>query len=146
MSILTDGVFSSISYFGRGDFQFDRISYKHKMLLKSISKKQRVRFKKLGTVPKQLLTVLWELGYVPGEEAPQEGMRIQALLEFLDRGPYHNRKHQLQCSWFYERIVKEELMSHPKWLRNSKERFVGSVRNRIPLSEVRKEAGTIFRY
>jgi hypothetical protein len=145
MSILTDGVFSSISYFGRGDFQFDQISYEHKMLLKSISKRQRARFKKFGTVPKQLLILFWELGYVPGDEAPQEGMRIQALLELLDRGPYQNRTHQLRCSWFYETIVKEELMSHPKWLRSSKERFVGSGRNRIPLSEVRKKAGTIFR-
>lgn len=145
MPILTDGVFSSISYFGRGDFQFDQISYKHKMLLKSISKKQRARFKKIGTVPKQLLTMLWELGYVPGYEAPKEGMRIQALLELLDQGPYQNRTHQLRCEWLYEKIVKEELMSHRRYFRKSKEELVGTVRNRTLVSEVRKISGTIFR-
>ena len=145
MSILTDGVFSSTSYFGRGDFQFDQISYKHKILLKSISKRQRARFNKYGTVPRQLLKVLWELGYVPGEDAPQEGMRIPALLEFLGRGPYQNKNHQLRGEWLYEKIIKEELMSKPRWLPMSKERFLGSVRNSIPLSEVRKDAGTIFR-
>lgn len=145
MSILTDGVFSSISYFGRGDFQFDRISYKHKMLLKSISKRQRARFKKFGTVPKQLLTIFWELGYVPGEEAPNEGMRIHALLELIDRGPYQNKIHKLRCTWLYEKIVKEELMHHPKWLRKSKEIFLKSGRKFTAVSELRKDHDSIFR-
>ena len=87
MSILSDGVFSSTSYWGRGDFKFGQISYNHKIQLKSISKRQRARFKKYGTVPKQLLTILWDLGYVPGKNNPKEGMRITALLEYLDQGP-----------------------------------------------------------
>ena len=145
MSILTDGVFSSISYFGRGDFQFDQISYEHKMLLKSISKRQRARFKKFGTVPNQLLTIFWELGYVPGEEAPNEGMRIPALLKLLDQGPYQNKNHKLRCAWLYEKIVKEELMSHPKWLKKSKDILLKSGREFIPIFEVRKVHETIFR-
>jgi hypothetical protein len=63
MSILRDGVFSSTSYHGRGMFGFDRSSYKNKLVLKSIKKRQRRKFKDHGLIPKQVLQVLWDLGY-----------------------------------------------------------------------------------
>ena len=76
MPILQDGVYSSISYHGRGIFRFDRIPYNHKILLKSITQRQRKKFKNHELVPIPLLQVLWDMGYLPGHERPQEGMRI----------------------------------------------------------------------
>ncbi len=143
MSLLSDGVFSSVSFYGCGDFQFDCISHAHKILLKSITKRQRAKFKKQGTIPLQLLKVLWDLGWIPGDTAPGMGMNIKLLLNLLQSGPFRNARQQARCSWLYEKIVKEELMSKPKWLVSSRELYLNVGKKCVPLSEIRKHPGTI---
>ncbi len=143
MSLLYDGIFSSVSFNGRGDFQFNIISYAHKVLLKSITKRQRARFKKHGTIPPQLLQVLWGLGWIPGDKAPVHGMRVKALLKLLEEGPFESERQRRDCLWLYEKIVQEELMSKPKWLPSHQERYLGEGQKRIPLSEIRKWPGTV---
>ena len=143
MSLLYDGVFSSVSLKGRGDFQFNILSHNHKMLLKSITKRQRSKFKKQGTIPPQLLRVLWELGWIPGDAAPRFGMRVNILLNLLENGPFMNERERLKCSWLFEKIVNEELMSKPRWLSSHGERYVGQGQKQVPLSEIRKWPGTV---
>ena len=143
MSILYDGVFSSVSLYGRGDFQFEDISYAHKMLLKSITKRQRAKFKKMEIMPPQLLRVLWDLGWIPGDTEPQKGMKLHGLLNLLQNGPFESERQRMRCTWLYERIVQEELMSKPKWLATNQERFMKVGKECIPLSEIRKQPGTI---
>jgi hypothetical protein len=143
MSILEDGVFSSVSYHGHGIFRFDRICDEHKTLLKSIKPRQRKKFRKNGLVPRQLLQVLWELDFLPGEKSPQEGMRIPALLEFLrELGLYRNETNRLRGALLHDRIDEEECPYH----RPTDEMFIRVGRNKfMPISALRKQPGTIFR-
>ena len=110
MNIIEDGVFTKTSYFGRGVYRFDSISYDHKILLQSISKRQRAKYIRYGIVPQQLLVVLWENGYLPGVSRPTEGMRIAKLLDMLKEGKYLNKRHGDRGIWLYEQIVQDELM------------------------------------
>ena len=143
MSLLYDGVFSSVSLKGRGDFQFNILSHNHKMLLKSITKRQRAKFKKKGTIPPQLLRVLWELGWIPGDAAPRFGIRVNVLLNLLQNGPFMNERERMKCSWLFEKIVKEELMPKPKYLPSHEELHMGEGLKRVPLSEIREWPGTV---
>lgn len=142
MSLLSDGVNSGRFYNGRGDFQFGELSKSHEFLLKSISKRQRRKFKRHETIPCQLLIVLWENGYLPGKHSPRNGMKIQKLLTFLDDGPYRNKEHLQRGQWLYERIVKEELM--PKVLTRKEKFLKGPKGKRIPASYIKQQAGTVL--
>ena len=142
MSFLEDGVLSSTSYYGRGFFRFDRIGDANKKLLKKIVKRQRRKFKDDKLIPRQLLQVLWNLGYVPGTKAPKEGMRNGAFLKFLRQGQYPNQKNRANGVWLHDKIEQEEGSS-------------GNITNEIfikcgerkfgAVSILRKEPGTIFR-
>lgn len=142
MSILKDGVFASVSYHGNRMFRFDRISYEHKMLLKSITQRQRRKFIVSGLIPKQVLQVLWDWDYLPGKEKPQEGMRIKVLLEFLRSGTYRSKKNHANGVWLRDIIDKEEYttddVTHEIFIKCGRGKF-GAV------SILRKEPGTIFR-
>ena len=111
MSILKDGVFSSISYHGRGMFSFDRICDEHKKLLKSIKPRQRKKFENNGLVPRQLLQVLWDLDFLPTEKRPQEGMRIPGLLKLLREGKYRDEKQRARGVLLHDKIDQEEYPS-----------------------------------
>jgi hypothetical protein len=142
MSILKDGVLSSISYNGRGMFRFDRICDEHKKLLKSIKPRQRKKFKNNGLVPRQLLQVLWELDFLPGERKPHEGMKISALLTFLREGKYRDEKNRARGVLFHDKIDQEEYPS----CNVTHEIFVKFGRNKfMPVSILREEPGTIFK-
>ena len=142
MSILEDGVFSSTSYHGRGMFRFNRISYEHKMLLKSITKKQRRKYRNHKLIPWQLLSVLWGLGYIPGEKRPIEGMRVRVFLEFLRNGQYRDEKNRALGVWLHDKVEQEEFPTKDL----STEVFVkGEGGKLVPVSYLRKIPGTIFR-
>ena len=111
MSILKDGVFSSISYQGRGIFRFDHICDEHKKLLKSIKPRQRKKFENNGLVPRQLLQVLWDLDMLPSEKRPEEGMRISGLLKFLREGKYRDEKNRARGILLHDKIDEEEYPS-----------------------------------
>jgi hypothetical protein len=142
MSLLSDGVNSGRFYNGRGDFQFGEISLSHEFLLKSISKRQRRKFRRYGIIPRQLLIVLWENGYLPGKHSPRTSIKIQKLLAFLGDGPYRDKKRAQQGQWLYEKIVKEELM--PKVLAK-KEKFLKGPKGKwIPVSHIKQQLETIL--
>ena len=142
MSILKDGVFSSISYPGHGAFRFDRICYEHKKLLKSIKPRQRKKFENIGLVPRQLLQVLWDLGFLPSEKRPEEGMRIPGLLKVLREGKYRDGKNRARGILLHDKIDQEEYPSqnitHETFIKCGGGKF-GAV------SILRKEPGTIFK-
>lgn len=112
-------------------------------LLESISGRQRRKFWRFGIVPVNLLVFWWKMGFLPGRQAPSEGMRIPRLLEWLERGPYFSPEHQERGRWFYEKIVIEELT--PRRL-PGKERMVGARKHveLMPISEIKKNPGTIL--
>lgn len=110
MSILSDAVFSSVEWNGRGMFNFDRIPFRVKMTLKSTTKRQIWKFRKKGIVPVPVLEALWLLEFMPGEEAPKEGMKISLLTEYLQQGLYQDEKNAANGHWLYEKIVKEEMI------------------------------------
>ena len=142
MSVLEDGVFSSISYHGRGMFRFDRICYEHKKLLKSIKPRQRKKFENNGLVPRQLLQVLWDLDFLPTEKRPQEGMRIPGLLKLLREGRYRDEKHRAKGVLLHDKIDQEECRSQNV----THEIFVKCGQNKfMPVSFLRKVPGTIFK-
>jgi len=142
MSILKDGVFSSISYQGRGMFSFDRICDEHKKLLKSIKSRQRKKFENNGLVPRQLLQVLWDLDLLPIEKRPEEGMRIPGLLKVLREGKYRDEKNRARGILLHDKIDQDEYPSqnvtHETFVKYGRGKF-------MPISFLRKEPGTIFK-
>jgi hypothetical protein len=144
MSILYDGVFSSISYHGRGMFKFNSICDEHKKLLKSIKQRQRKKFKNHGIVPRQLLKVLWDLDFLPNEKWPEEGMRIPGLLKFLREGKYRDKGNHARGILLHDKIDQEEypskIITHETLIQwgQSKKIFV-------LVSNEREKQGTIFK-
>ena len=142
MSMLKEGVLGSLSIYGDGLFRFERISQEQKNLLKSIKTRQRKKFENHGLVPRQVLQVLWDLDFLPGESQPQEGMRIPALLNFLKEGRYRNETNWKRGRLLHDRIDQEEFPTH----RPTDEMFVRVGRSKfMPISALRKIPGTIFR-
>jgi hypothetical protein len=143
MSVLEDGVFSSISYHGRSMFSFERICYEHKRLLKSIKPRQRKKFEIKGLVPWQLLQVLWDLGFLPTEKRPQEGMRIPELLKLLREGRYRDEKQRARGVLLHDTIDLEESGSEEN---ATYEILVQCGQGKfMPVSYLRKIPGTIFK-
>jgi hypothetical protein len=146
MSILEDGVLSSKSYHGRGMFRFDRISNMHKKLIKEITQRQRRKFIRQSrdkkVIPWRLLYVLWDLGYLPGENRPDEGMRIPVLLNFLREEEYRDERNRTRGILLHDIIDQEEYPSQNM----TRETFVKCGRGKfMPVSFLRKEPGTIFK-
>lgn len=143
MTVLEDGVYSSISFCGRNMFSFDRICLKHKKLLKSIKPRQRKKFEYKRLVPWQLLQVLWDLDFLPTEKRPQEGMRIPELLKLLREGRYRDDKQRSRGVLLRDTIEEQE--SEPEENANY-DILVGCGWGKfIPVSYLRKIPGTIFK-
>jgi hypothetical protein len=143
MSILKkEGVLESLSHHVDGLFRFERISQKHKELLRSIKPRQRKKFEHHGLVPRQVLQVLWDLDFLPGENRPQEGMRIPGLLKFLKEGRYRDETNRRRGTLLHDRIDQEEFPTH----RPTDETFIRVGRSKfMPISALRRIPGTIFR-
>jgi hypothetical protein len=142
MSILKDGVKTSTSYHGLRMFKYACISYDHKMLLKSITRRQRSKFKKYKLIPSQVLQFFWDRGYLPGEERPNEGMRLKEFLKFLQKGQYRDETNRARGIWLHDKIEQEEFPD--KDLRY--DMLVGVEGTKLSLvSNLRKQPGTIFR-
>jgi len=143
MSVLEDGVYSSISYYGRSMFSFDRISYEHKKLLKSIKPRQRKKIKNMKLVPWQLLQVLWDLDFLPTEKRPQEGMRIPQLLKLLREGRYRDDKQRARGVLLHDTIDQDQSGSEQNagydiLVKCGQGKF-------MPVSYLSKIPGTIFK-
>ena len=117
------------------------------MLLKEMNKRQRNKFIKVKLkynrlIPSKLLQVLWNLGYLPGEKGPQEGMRVKAFLKFLRNGWYCNEKNRALGVWLHDKIEQEEFptkdLNYEMLIKDEGDEFV-------LVSNLRKESGTIFR-
>ncbi len=110
MSLLSKMVFCSTSYRGRFFEDYSTLSKEVQEALKSVTKGQRRKFINYGVVPVPVLEALWHLGFFPGEEAPEHGMKILVLTEYLRQGPYKNEQAAENGSWLYKQIIKEEVM------------------------------------
>jgi len=143
MSMLKkEGVLGSLSCHGDGLFRFERFSQEHKNLLRSIKPRQRKKFENHGLVPPQVLQVLWDLDFLPGENRPQEGMRIPGLLKFLKEGRYRNEANRRRGTLLHDRIDQEEFPTR----RPTDEMFIRVGRSKfMPISALRRIPGTIFR-
>lgn len=110
MSFLSTAVNSSATWDGIGFFKYEWLSHGIKSSLKSVTKRQRQKFKKYGVVPQPVLEALWYLGFLPEKEAPQQGMKISSLLEYLEHGNFQNQAILDKGRWLYEKIVKDEFI------------------------------------
>jgi hypothetical protein len=144
MSILEDCVFSSTSYHGRGMFVFDRISDEQKLLLKTITKRQRRKFISHRLIPRQVLQILWDLDYLPGENGPDQGMRIPVLLKVLREGKYRDETNRARGILLHDKIDQEEYPS--KIITNETLIQCGQSKKIFVLvSNEREKQGTIFK-
>lgn len=142
MSILNDLVHSSTSYHGLGMFRFDRISYRSKMLLKSITKSQRKKYKDRELIPYQGLQALWNMGYLPGHEKPdREGIRKEALIHLLSNGQYRDSRNRILAISLRDTIEHEEFPENTVRY----EILIKDGRKFVPLFILREEPGTIVR-
>ena len=107
MGFLSDGVLSSISPCGRGYFSFANLSDYEGRLVKSITQRQRQKFRKYGTVPEQILVIAYENGLLPGNASPKGGMKVKRLLTLLGSGPYRDEDNKERALWFRDQIIKE---------------------------------------
>ncbi len=108
MSFLSTAVNSSVTWDGIGLFKYERLSHGVKSSLKSVTKRQRHKFKKYGVVPQPVLEALWSLGFLPEKEAPQQGMKISTLTAYLQQGNFQDQASLDKGRWLYEEIVKDE--------------------------------------
>jgi hypothetical protein len=140
MSLLKDAVFTSTSYHGRKRFKFNQMTEENKILIKSVTKRQRRKFKNFKIVPLPVLEVLWNMGFLPGDQPPAEGMKIPVLLEYLTNGNYKDSRHHSMGIWLRDKIDLEEF----KWDIDSYEMYIKSGSKFIPISYLREIPGTIF--
>lgn len=122
MSILNDAVFSSVTTDGRGFFSFNELDLHQVQLLKSITKRQRAKFKKKDIIPLNALLVLHELKMLPGP-TPTRSMKILELTDMLGGG------------WLYEQIVRQELQ--PRCPARKKETFIKVGRTFMSRNQIR---------
>jgi hypothetical protein len=124
-------------------FKFAQLSDENQQLLRSITRRQRKKFIDKKIVPIPVLEILWDLDFLPGNRPPREGMRVSALLEFLNNGEYRDEKNRALGVLLRETIEKEECPEHDF----GDETFIWDDKDEtfIPVSYIRKQPGTIFR-
>ena len=110
LTFLQQLVFCSISYRGRAFQDYTTLPYKVQTLLKSVTKEQRHQFRKFGIVPIPVLEVLWHTGFLPNDRAPERGMKIAVLTDYLLRGKYKTKQTADKGDWLWQAIDKEELI------------------------------------
>jgi len=109
MNLIEEAVFSSTTYWGIGFFDYREISHKVKMSIKEVGKRHRQKYKQKGIIPIPVLKAFWHLGCLPGEDMPQQGMRVLVLVEYLKSGNYRDRASSEKGRWLYDSIIKDEL-------------------------------------
>ena len=94
-------------------------------LLKNITPRKQNYYKKHEEIPWQVLTVLWELEFLPGSEKLPSKMSVSELLVFLRQENYRSELNVERGQWLYEKIVQEELMQSRNYgKRNNQEIFL----------------------
>ena len=79
-------------------------------ILKSVTKGQRHKFKEKEIVPIPVLKAMWHLLWLPGHKAPEHGMKILDLTEYLFKNrSYKNEQVEKNAKWLYQTIVKEDV-------------------------------------
>jgi len=141
MSLLSDGVYSSVTFNGIGDFKFSDLQKYHQQLIRSISKRQRAKYARHGIVPRQILTILWDNGYLPGDTSPGSGMKVERLFDLLHEGRYSGKDNYDRAMWLYDKLVIEELM--PVTHRHKKKSEKGLFR-KYTKSQLRDIGSNIF--
>lgn len=107
MGILSDAVFSSSAPCGCGYWYFGNLTNFEANLLRTITQRQRHKFKKYGMVPEQVLKIAFDYGWLPGTTFSSGGMKVKRLLDLLDEGPYRDAENREMCLWFRGKIIEE---------------------------------------
>ena len=149
MSIIKNGLYFSKDEKIRGFYKKQELSSENLSLLKGITPRQHKKFKSekdktKKLIPWQLLQIFWELGFLPGKEKPEEGMRLKPFLDFLSHGNYRDQRHQLKGIWLRDKIDEEEF---PQTIR-SQEMYLkvpGEGSKWVPASYFRDIPGTIIK-
>lgn len=110
MSKLSNLVSCGSSKTGRKKEYLNEFTEQVQEKLKSVTKMQRRKFERYGVVPVPVLEAIWHLGWLPGDKAPEQGMRILALTEYLRQGRYKSAQAAENGSWLYETIMREEVI------------------------------------
>lgn len=110
MTFLQQLVFCSISYRGRVFQDYSTLPYKVQMFLKSVTQKQRHKFREFGIVPLPVLSALWQMGFLPYDRAPERGMKIPVLTEYLCTDKYKTDQAADRGQWLYAQIIQEEFI------------------------------------
>lgn len=113
MQVVTDAVYAARKPRGIGDYRQDKVSEEHWHLLGTISRGQRKRFRKLDIIPRQVLCVWWDNGYLPHRQRPDHGTDLMRLLEHLKGWAYRDEAHYQKGLWLFQRIVEEEIKPRP---------------------------------
>jgi hypothetical protein len=103
-------VFCSIHYKCRILDGFSSFPQKVQTLLRSVTKGQRRKFNKFGIVPLPVLEALWHMGFLPTDGAPERGMKVLILTEYLSQGKYRTEQAADRGQWLYTQIIKEEVI------------------------------------
>ena len=150
MRIIGDAVYSNIYNAGLGVYRFDGIRFHHKILLLSISKRQRKAFKNYEKIPWQVLRIWYDNGFLPFEIRCDRMITVRRILYLIEHGTYRDKNHSEHGSWLYDRIVEEVFMPKKSRLPNKKskggsEKFIGVGKKKVPQFYVREQLGTVIR-
>jgi hypothetical protein len=123
MHILTDAVLSSIKPCGCGYWYFGNLTNFEANFLRTITQRQRHKFKKFGMVPEQFLKIAFDYGWLPGSAPPKGGMKVKRLLDLLDAGRYRDAENREMCLWFRGKIIEEWMASSSRKPRKDRRYF-----------------------
>ena len=150
MGLVNDAVFSKLAPSGLGIYRFDLISSHHKALLLSINKRQRRNFKRYSKIPRQVLTIWHDNGYLPLEIQCDHGISVKKILDLLPHGTYADQSHAEHGKWLYNLIVEECIMParqliHTKKRKGGSEKFIRTGKKFMSISHLREQPGTIIK-
>ncbi|SDP85783.1 hypothetical protein [Desulforhopalus singaporensis] len=87
-------------------------------LLLSVTPLQRRKFRRYDFVPVPVLAAMWHLKWLPGKNAPKQGMKILDLTDSLLDEDGQVKKN---TEWLFETVVKEDIIGRRPVVR--KQRF-----------------------
>jgi len=82
------------------------------------TKNQKIRWRKKGTIPCQVMIELWDMGIKTKESEPTTGMKIDSFIEAVWKLAHTAKDASVRdlAAYLYQDTVEKELM--PNWCKN----------------------------
>ena len=143
MPILKDGIEYGIYHKKRGFYKNKKFSEDDLSILKQTTKRQAKKFKNKKLIPWPILSFFEETGFLPPNEKPRVGMRVDDLLNILTHNKFMDPRQRYKCTWLRDRIFTEIYPEKEICF----ERFIGKTTNEKlwPASHLRDLPGTIIK-